>query len=208
MTVGLMGILGCASSEGNVILGDFLADNADDPLTRAIGRAMVTAGRMEHEKEVAAAGADREEINIYIDGKGNLRKAPTAEFNNITLEHGVYQDGESVMIIHVDFNINDHLGYKTQLSAYFFKDNGDRLMDKDGYLRSEGGQVSAGSDVFFPNYENSHFSDKKISIPVSQFDITSPGKYYLKLRLNLWDLDGDNSRVIAKSNKINFIYTL
>jgi hypothetical protein len=88
--------------------------------------------------------------------------------------------------------------------AYFFNQDGSKLMDKDGQCGSPDGQVAFGGTVFNPPYEHTNFSKLKMFIPYSQFDITENGRHQIKFYIQLYNKD--TGKFVAKSEFQNMEY--
>ncbi len=97
-----------------------------------------------------------------------------------TTYHNQEVNGESGLIISVHMDVNGMLGQTGTAVAYFFFDNGQKIIDYDNNYRAYDGQVSA-STRFTPDYANAKFSDLRIFMPYSQLHLdesTNHSLYY------------------------------
>jgi len=154
LIIGLAGVVNnCATSEGNVILGEFL-QASEDPADRAIGKALVTYGMMEHEKEVAEIGKD--EIKIYIDQNGQETYGSAIHATGEILQSWLYQNmigesGERGVNICAKYNIQGNMGFPAMVVALFEDESGNPFPARHGPYRNGVGQVSTASDFLFAN---------------------------------------------------------
>lgn len=110
--------------------------------------------------------------------------------NKKWLEHGVTQNGVSGMKIHVDFNVMNMKGKKGQVVVYFEYPKGTGLKDTNGKYRTKSGEVSV-SENFTPRYDNSHYSDFDIFMPVDEIHMKK-GKFTYYCDVRVLDLSSGN----------------
>lgn len=155
---------------------------------------------------VNAIGSNkRVKINIRQDAG---KKTPSAEIEKIwTEQHVMRSYGFFVydcLVIHVSFVVRHLLNERITCAAYFFHENGNRLMDFNGQFRAMDGQVSAG-DTSVSDYENCRWEDFTIIIPYSELHIV-PNMFYstpLKYCVGVYAPDGT---CLAQSDYVSFTY--
>jgi len=87
--------------------------------------------------------------------------------NSITTDHNRTQDGKKGMLIHVKFDAYSLKGVECRMIAYFYKEDGSKLMDdNDNYCTSSSHICTF--DDFTPGYDNSLYKDFKLFIPYSE----------------------------------------
>lgn len=109
--------------------------------------------------------------------------AQSAVINNKWLEHNVTKDGVKGMIIHVDFNVKNMKGQQGKVLVYFECPKGTGLDDTNGSLRTTDGKVCV-SKKFTPSYDNSHYNDFKIFMPIDEIHMKKGEfTYYCDIRI-------------------------
>ena len=102
------------------------------------------------------------------------KRTPSAEIDKVwTEQHVMRQYGYFVydcLVIHVNFVAHYLMGEKVSCVAYFFNENGDRLMDCNGQYRTKDGQVSIG-DTSTSDYEDCRWKDFTLTIPYSELHV-------------------------------------
>ena len=108
--------------------------------------------------------------------------AQSVVINKKWLEYDVTQNGVKGMKIHVDFNVEDMKGKQGEVIVYFEYPKGTGLKDTNGSYCTEGGHVCV-SEKFTPRYDNSHYSDFGIFMPLNEIHMKK-GKltYYCDIR--------------------------
>lgn len=111
----------------------------------------------------------------------------SARINNIWVDYDVVQMGTDGMLIHVSFEIDGLEGVPCGIAAYFYTEEGERLMDVDDSYDSEGGQVVTYQD-FTPVYPSAVFNDFQLFMPYDELDLAD-GQYDLKFSILIWEKD-------------------
>lgn len=103
--------------------------------------------------------------------------------NKEWLEFDVTQNGVRGMKIHVDFNVKNMKGKQGKVIVYFEYPKGTGLKDTNGKYCTKGGDVCV-SEEFTPSYDNSHYSDFDIFMPIDEIHMKK-GKltYYCDIRV-------------------------
>lgn len=116
--------------------------------------------------------------------------AQSVIINNKWLEHDVTQNGVKGMKIHMDFNVKNMKGKQGKVIVYFEYPKGTGLKDTNGSYCTKGGEVCV-SEKFTPRYDNSHYSDFGIFMPIDEIHMKK-GKltYYCDIRVQ--DLSSGN----------------
>ena len=209
LLLGLAGSLeNCATSEGNVVLGEFLM-TSEDPADRALGQALVTYGTMSHEKEVAVAG--RDDIRIYIDSNGNEFYGSaihaTGTIHKVWTDHQVIDNGERGMYIHTSFTVKGNQGFPIRVVAYFADEKDRDLVDRDGNYTTFDGHVFTGSDrITVPTMDYSN--TVTIFIPYDQLDLVGKGYKEIKFHTRLLDFSEGDVKDLDISGTGSFGYIL
>lgn len=109
--------------------------------------------------------------------------AQSVVINNKWLEYDVTQNGVKGMKIHVDFNVKNMKGKQGKVIVYFEHPKGTGLEDTNGNYRTKDGDVCV-SKNFTPRYDNSHYSDFDIFMPIDEIHMKK-GKltYYCDIRI-------------------------
>ena len=109
--------------------------------------------------------------------------AQSVVINKKWLECDVTQNGVKGMKIHVDFNIKNMKGKQGKVIVYFQYPKGTGLKDTNGSYCTKGGEVCV-SEKFTPRYDNSHYSDFDIFMPIDEIHMKK-GKltYYCDIRV-------------------------
>ena len=205
LMVGLTGLINnCATSEGNVMLGEFLM-TSEDPADRALGQAMVTYGAMTHEKEVAAMG--KSEIKIYVNSKGEefygSTVSATGTIHEMWAEHNVMKNGKSGMYIYTKFTVKGNMGFPVMVTAYF-SENGRALIDKDGIYTTSTGQV-ANSCGYITATTMDYYKIDTIFMPYEQLHLSDYVDHRIRFNTRLDDLSENQPRTLTSSKLGSFI---
>ena len=136
------------------------------------------------------------------------KKMPYAEIDKVwTEQHVMRQYGYFVydcLVIHVNFVVHHLMDQKVTCIAYFFHENGNRLMDFNGQYRTMDGQVSTG-ETSTSDYEDCRWKDFTLVIPYSELHI-APNMFYstpLKYCVSVFGPDGT---CLAQSDYVSFTY--
>lgn len=101
--------------------------------------------------------------------------AQSVVINKKWIEHDVTQNGVKGMKIHIDFNVRNMKGKRGKVIVYFEYPKGKGLKDTNGKYCTTDGDVCA-SETFTPSYDNSHYSDFDIFMPIDEIHMKK-GKY-------------------------------
>jgi len=142
--------------------------------------------------------------NFTIENNSTYSGAITGKIKDVTVEHNVMKDGVKGMKILVDFEVQNMKGIRGRCSAYFYYENGNKVLDTNGEYKTTDGQVSSGKD-FKPNYDNSVFTDLEIFIPNNEIEVGT-GKHDVKFHCCLWEYSGAANE-IAESDWYHFTIT-
>ena len=93
-----------------------------------------------------------------------------SKINNVWVEHNKLNGLTKGMKIHVSFQTFNVRGVQGQLSAYFYQQNGTKLMDYNGAYRSVDGQVCAFLN-FVPPYDQTTYNDSYLFIPYTELHV-------------------------------------
>ena len=126
---------------------------------------------------------------------------PSGEIENIWVDHNVIQNNQKGMLIHVKFSIENMQNKQGYCNAYFHFDNGNKLMDNNGYYNTTDGQVSVGR-YFTPPYASATYSDFELFLPYSELHMAR-GSYNLKFDVALFH----NRKQLTISDYVSFTYS-
>lgn len=108
------------------------------------------------------------------------------------------------MILHTDLDVHDCKNQNLTVVAYFYNADGSKLADTNDSFCTTDGQVAAHTKIK-PKYDNSHYSDLTISIPISELH-PLPGKndYYVNFKVYKGDETiGSEKKGVTFSNTGN-----
>ncbi|MGE0488853.1 MAG: hypothetical protein AB7S38_06530 [Vulcanimicrobiota bacterium] len=125
---------------------------------------------------------------------------PQANFENVWLEHNVWENGVKGLKIHARFTVNNHLNVPCLLTSHFYYANGQALKDFDGQYKDVDGYVSINRD-FVPAYPSARFNDLTLFMPYDQLHMAS-GNTDLSFELGIYT----EGRYLTKSNRVTFNY--
>ncbi len=145
-----------------------------------------------------------------VPGVSTPTSAPvvaSAVIQDVTLEHNVTQFEKSGMRIHVKFTVDGLKGVQCRAVAYFYNADGTIVKSNTAGYHTTGteSQASTGQN-FTPIYDSARFDDLALFMPYSVFDYLSPGKYPMKVQVELWDLRNLNQS-LAQSDFVTFDFT-
>jgi hypothetical protein len=129
----------------------------------------------------------------------------SGEIKDVTLEHNVYKDGVKGMNILVDFDVRGMKGLDGKCSAYFYYQDGGKVMDTNQKYDTTDGQAAV-SVSFKSSYDNSTYTDYKIFMPYSELEVGT-GEYHLKVTCTLWEYSSGSAKKVASSKYVNFKFT-
>lgn len=123
--------------------------------------------------------------------------------NKKWLEHDVTKNGIKGMKIHVDFNAKNMKGKQGKVIVYFEYPKGTGLKDTNGSYCTKLGLVCV-SEKFTPSYENSHYSDFSLFMPIDEIHMKK-GKltYYCDIRI----LDISSGKFLNGNTYLSFTGT-
>lgn len=128
-------------------------------------------------------------------------ETPDVVFDNVWIDHNVYNQGRKGMMIHIRMDVNGYRGREIHVAAYFKNTKtGKQLVDKDGRYKSVSGNVSVGERTTV-RYDSSHWDDFRLFMPYDQFHITSG-----KANIDCWVEVFYNSRSLGSSWTVNLNY--
>lgn len=99
-------------------------------------------------------------------------------------EHNVRVGMVKGMKIHVDFEVVNSRGKQGFCAAYFYFENGNKLMDYNMQYRAIDGQVST-SVPFVPSYDESTFTDVELFMPYSELHVSGAAnlKFHVEVQI-------------------------
>ena len=126
---------------------------------------------------------------------------PKAKVLEVTREPNIYNDGEKGMTIHVHFEAAFMKGLQGRVTAWFYYEGGEKLLDENDHYHTTDGQVSCGKD-FEPSYQESVYKDFKLFMPYSELHLSS-GSTDLKFKIGVIY----NHEQLATSDYLSFRMT-
>ena len=124
---------------------------------------------------------------------------------SVTVDHNVYQNGDSGMHINVDFDVYGMRGEVGKAVAYFYYDNGTPLRDLNDRFNTVTGAVAVSTE-FEPRWANTVYTDLEIFMPYDELHMDD-GDFELKLRVQLFHESYGDWTVFASSSFVYFQYT-
>ena len=151
--------------------------------------------------------------NDYFTIKsGNLEKrinisqtadnTPSAEVNRVWVEHNVPRTGYNywgwqqvpytynVMLIHVDFDVNNMKGKTIYVCAYFYDENGNKMRSSSNNYKTTDGQVAV-HGIGTARFKKSNWSDFTLEIPYSTI-IKGNNKFVIQIKDNNGEYLGES----------------
>lgn len=136
-----------------------------------------------------------------------------ANIQDVTVDYDVTQFGQTGMLIHIKFLANGMKDLKGLAIAYFYDDQGQKLLSHDSKDQAADGlfkyQATDGQlivwDYFVPIFDSAQFSDFQLFLPYSAIELPS-GKYSLKLRVQITDLR-NTARPLAVAPDVPFTFS-
>lgn len=144
--------------------------------------------------------AGSKSVRVNIKQKGDTE--PSATIKKIWAEHNVYENNVKGMKIHIEFDVKNMLNKTGQVVAWFYYQNGNKLLDANSSYRTTDGQVS-NSRTYTPSYQNATYSDLSFFMPYSELHCPSSDKTDLKFCCGVFD---NNNRQMAISEFNSFWY--
>lgn len=121
--------------------------------------------------------------------------------NEIWVDHNVMLEGLRSMIIHVNLDISDRKDEKCYAIAYFYNEDEHPLMNTDNYFGTKTGEVCAVTH-FKPRFDETQYSDLRLSIPYQQLHVTTDKKELFKF---LVEIHGAKGKCLTQSEWYNFL---
>ena len=166
-----------------------------------------------HQLRVSKEGHEVSEFDVEIAHNTQLEKSwtlhpqqpesvVTGQFDWVTVEHNVTQDGKKGMKLLLDFSVQHMKGKKGQCSAYFSYKEGGKVLDKNQSYCTTDGQAAVGRGIE-PSYDDSRYTDYELFIPYSELEV-AVGKHNLEFYCIVWDKSGSTSKKIITSDSYAF----
>lgn len=108
---------------------------------------------------------------------------PRAEFKQIWVDYDVEESGAKGMRIHVKFTTYEMKGLDSYLAVYFMDMENNKLLDKNGRMRSTTGEVAVYREMK-PQYDPADYNDLSVFMPYAELDL-APGNYDLRMDVDL-----------------------
>lgn len=156
-------------------------------------------------------GSSRSDWFRVVSGEQTVRVdvsqdafGPSAEIENIWVDHNYYYGNRKGMMIHVHMSVYDMKGRSGRVSAYFYYGGSSEtaLVDYNQSHRTDNGKVSVGDD-YTATYDASEWKDFWLFMPYDELHMSS-GKSDLKFFVIIW---GDKNQKLAESDWQYFTYT-
>ena len=146
-------------------------------------------------------------VRIDISQRANSNNV-TGSIQKIWVEHNVIQTYGFQYIkgmkIHVKFTVNNMLRKTGNIQAYFWFQNGAKLLDYNGLYRAPDGQVSV-YESFTPNYQNCEYN-YTLFMPYAELHCGT-GKYNLMFHVEMFEKTTGVWKSFLRSEYVNFTFT-
>ena len=150
--------------------------------------------------EVRTPNGHSARINIKQSGKTN---STSATIENVTVSHNQTVSGEDGMTIKMKLNVHGLKDKDGQVAVYFYDENGTVLKDKNDKYNTSGGDVAT-HDNIKPKYDNTEWSEFKLSIPYSELHLSGgAGTKSIKFKFIVWDQSTSPSKNILSTSLYN-----
>lgn len=147
-------------------------------------------------------------VKVEISQQANDNVVSGA-IEKVWVEHNVIQYMGFQMVngmkIHIKFTVNNMLNKSGNIQAYFWSQNGNKLLDFNSLYRASDGQVTVNGS-FTPVYQNSVYNDYILFMPYSELHCGA-GVNYLKFHVEVFENTSGRWRSFASSEFTNFTYT-
>lgn len=153
---------------------------------------------------VVSSDNQQAKINLkqgYSGGGGSN----AVQINRIWTDYDAVRNGESGMLIHIDFDAKGLRGHRLSPNVYFEYDDGSILRDTDGNYCTPDGQVAISGSADVAS-DDARWSNFELFVPVSQLHITRRGTVTIQYQIEIHDLT--TGKRAAKSNYEAFTVTL
>jgi len=148
--------------------------------------------------EVRTPNGHSARINIKQSGKKET--GPSAQIENVTVSHNQTISGEEGMTIKMKLHVHGLKDKDGQVAVYFYDENGVSLKDKNDKYNTISGDVATHDDIK-PKYENSEWSEFKLSIPYRELHLTgNAGFKTVKFYFIVWDKSSSTSKNILSTS--------
>jgi len=109
-------------------------------------------------------------------------------FHKYWIEHNVMENNVKGMVLHANFDVNNHKGEKLQVAAYFKYANGRVVKDINKRYNTVDGQAATHVNIT-PGYDNATYSDCKMFFPYDELHLAK-GKHDLQVQWEIHDMKG------------------
>lgn len=134
-------------------------------------------------------------INIKQGAAG-----PSAQIENVRVLHNQTVSGEEGMTIKMKLNVHGLKDKEGNVAVYFYGDNGETLKDRNNKYCTNDGDVATHGNIK-PPYENSEWSEFKLSIPYRELHlIGGAGTKSIKFKFVVWDNSVSTSKAILSTS--------
>jgi len=151
------------------------------------------------------AGDKEERINIKQSGSSNSLQH-SAQINSISVSQNQDIDGKNGIIIHVSFDVQNMKGKVGCISAYFYDNDGNALIDLNNSYYTTTGKVATSTN-FTPSYDNSTYKDLTLKIPYGELHQSGTYSRTIKFHVSVWDNSVSPHKEIYISSYSTFSYT-
>ena len=146
----------------------------------------------------------------YKDSKAKIvekETAANAQIKSISVSKDQDLDDGKGLIVHVALDVQNMKGKEIRVSAYFYDNDGNALIDKNNDYHTQDGKVSTGKSIT-PTSDKSTFSDIQLEIPYSELHLSGTSSRTLKLSVSVWNRSTSPSKEICSSSSYtSFTYT-
>ena len=149
-------------------------------------------------------GSDGTKVRVNMRQAGRGAVTPTAEIEDIWVDHNVYEDGVKGMRIHIKMNVHNFRNKSGRATVYFYDNNGNALVDRNNSYDTTDGKVAVGKN-FTPGYDNTVYEDFKIFMPYNELHISYQGTF--KFYVMLWNKEVTPNTEMTESDWKYFTYT-
>lgn len=112
----------------------------------------------------------------------------TANAQEATINSIKCSKNGSMLNIDVDLNVNNAKYKDVTVIAYFYDKNKNKLRDQNNRYKTSDNQVCLSENIS-PRYENSHYENLTLSMPLSELDIRSNGSYEMFFKIRVYTDD-------------------
>lgn len=116
--------------------------------------------------------------------KAQTPSEPSVKFDRIWVDFDITENGVKGMRIHNKFTVYGMKNVPSYVAVYFEDSTGTRLRDKNKKIYSTSGEVAVYRELSI-GYDPGVYNDVSVFMPYEELDITSPGKYSLKMDVDL-----------------------